>query len=165
MKSYIILSIAALAAGSIFSHDPRPDSNNSDQVAARVVDSAEDSEFTRRSLFSHDPCPVYDDHDHVVPREVNPVSMDPTRLSVLSVLKTAIPCSARVPQSTGNLESWYSELPADVKALLPSLYPISSTASALASISPVSTSCTSSTMASASVANVVSYSLKPTNLC
>jgi len=96
MKCYLILSAAALAAGSIFSSNNLPASNVEDLVA----------------------------------RAIDPKTMDPTRLSVLSVLKTGIPCSAHYPEATGEVEEWYSKLPADVKSLLPSLYPASSTGAA-----------------------------------
>ncbi|KAH3989418.1 hypothetical protein HBH98_208130 [Parastagonospora nodorum] len=96
MKCYLILSAAALAAGSAFSNNNLP-ANNVENFVARAID---------------------------------PKTMDPTRLSVLSVLKTAIPCSARYPEATGEVEEWYSKLPVDVKSLLPSLYPASSTGAA-----------------------------------
>lgn len=96
MKCCLILSAAALAAGSFFSSNNLP-ANDVEDLVARAID---------------------------------PKTMDPTRISVLSVLKTAIPCSAHYPQATGEVEEWYSKLPADVKSLLPSLYPGSSTGSA-----------------------------------
>jgi hypothetical protein len=95
----------------------------------------------------------------LVARKIDPNTMDPTRLSVLSVLKTAIPCGAHYPESTGDMQAWYSKLPADVKALLPSLYPVISTASPSVS-APVYRS-SSATVSSPSIAKLVSYSLIP----
>jgi hypothetical protein len=77
------------------------------------------------SAFSNNNLPANNFEDFVA-RAIDPKTMDPTRLSVLSVLKTAIPCSARYPKATGEVDEWYSKLPVDVKSLLPSLYPASS---------------------------------------
>ncbi|KAF1912324.1 hypothetical protein BDU57DRAFT_582486 [Ampelomyces quisqualis] len=50
--------------------------------------------------------------------------LNPTRLSVLSVLRTAIPSGSNFPRPTGDfVPEWYQKLPEDVKSLLPSLYP------------------------------------------
>jgi hypothetical protein len=60
----------------------------------------------------------------LVARDTDPKTMDPTRLSVLSVLRTAIPSGSDFPRPTGDFEpEWYQKLPEDVKSLLPSLYP------------------------------------------
>jgi hypothetical protein len=54
---------------------------------------------------------------------IDPKYLDPTRLSVLSILKTAIPSGSAFPQPTGDFEpDWYKSLPANVKSLLPKLY-------------------------------------------
>ncbi|KAJ4372215.1 hypothetical protein N0V83_003989 [Neocucurbitaria cava] len=57
-------------------------------------------------------------------RAIDPKTMDATQLSVLSVLRTAMPTGVDTPLPTGDFEpEWYQKLPADVKSLLPSLYP------------------------------------------
>ncbi|KAH7399309.1 hypothetical protein BKA66DRAFT_160644 [Pyrenochaeta sp. MPI-SDFR-AT-0127] len=57
-------------------------------------------------------------------RTIDPKTMDPTQLSVLSVLRTAIPTGPNIALPTGDFEpEWYAKLPADIKSLLPSLYP------------------------------------------
>ncbi|KAI4946749.1 hypothetical protein J4E91_006921 [Alternaria rosae] len=57
-------------------------------------------------------------------RAIDPATMNPTLLSVLSVLKTAMPTGPNAPMPTGDLEpNWYQQLPGDVKSLLPELYP------------------------------------------
>ncbi|KAF2831391.1 hypothetical protein CC86DRAFT_138810 [Ophiobolus disseminans] len=62
--------------------------------------------------------------EELVARFIDAKTMDPARLSVLSVLKTAIPPGPDFPRPTGGFEpEWYSKLPADVKSLLPKLYP------------------------------------------
>jgi hypothetical protein len=62
-------------------------------------------------------------------RLIDPATMDPTRFSVLSVLKTAIPTSPNTPMPTGNYEpEWYEKLPNDVKSLLQVLYPVAALA-------------------------------------
>jgi hypothetical protein len=59
----------------------------------------------------------------IVARNIDPQTMDPTRLSVLKVLKTAMPTDPNVPMPTGdNNPEWYEQLPEDVKDLLPALY-------------------------------------------
>jgi hypothetical protein len=76
--------------------------------------------------------------EDLVAREIDPKTMDPTRLSVLSVLRTAIPSGSDFPKPTGDFEpEWYKNLPDDVKSLLPSLYP--------ATLTLTSTSTTTST--------------------
>jgi hypothetical protein len=66
--------------------------------------------------------------EDLVPRDIDPKTMDPTRLSVLSVLRTAIPSGTDFPKPSGDFEpDWYKNLPADVKSLLPSLYPVTIT--------------------------------------
>jgi hypothetical protein len=62
-------------------------------------------------------------------RLVDPATMDPTRLSVLSVLKTGMPAAPNSPMPTGDYEpEWYQALPGDVKSLLPALYPVAAVA-------------------------------------
>lgn len=112
MKSYIIISAAAFATGTLAS----------------------------AALDAHD-------IENLVAREIDPKTMDPTRLSVLSVLKTAIPSGSDFPLPTGGFEpEWFSKLPADVKSLLPSLYPaeapVSSSSSAILSASTAELVCT-----------------------
>jgi hypothetical protein len=76
--------------------------------------------------------------EDLVAREIDPKTMDPTRLSVLSVLRTAIPSGSDFPKPTGDFApDWYKNLPEDVKSLLPSLYP--------AKLTMTSTSTTTST--------------------
>jgi hypothetical protein len=73
-------------------------------------------------------------------RGLDPKTMDPTRLSVLSVLHTAMPTDVVFPIPTGDPEpDWYQKLPEDVKSLLPILYPAeNSTTSASATASATS---------------------------
>lgn len=71
-------------------------------------------------------------------RAVDPATMDPTRLSVLSVLKTAIPSSTDtgidISLPTGDVApKWYSDLPADIMVLLAQMYPATPTAAAAVS--------------------------------
>lgn len=57
-------------------------------------------------------------------RSIDPQTMDPTRLSILSVLKTAMPSGVDVAEPTGSVEpEWYKDLPENIKSLLPILYP------------------------------------------
>jgi hypothetical protein len=121
MKSYIIFTASALAAGTLAS----------------------------AALNAHD-------IENLVVREIDPKTMDPTRLSVLSVLKTAIPTGSNFPQPTGGFEpEWFSKLPADVKSLLPSLYPAAAVASEAAS--SASTTASSSAVFSAATTESVSH--------
>jgi hypothetical protein len=110
MKSYIIISIAALFSGALASDGPN--AHGLEDLVARGID---------------------------------PKTVDPTRLSVLSVLRTAIPSGPDFAQPTSDFEpEWYRKLPEDVKSLLPSLYPVTSTeVSSGATVSvPVSASTT-----------------------
>lgn len=67
-------------------------------------------------------------------RAIDPATMDPTRLSVLSVLKTAMPTATGtdivLPTGTA-MPQWYKDLPADVMVLLAQMYPATSTASSV----------------------------------
>ncbi|KAE8822892.1 hypothetical protein PTNB73_09588 [Pyrenophora teres f. teres] len=57
-------------------------------------------------------------------RALDPATMDPAHFSILKVLKSAMPSSTDVPMPKADFEpEWYQKLPADVKALLPGLYP------------------------------------------
>ncbi|EUC36019.1 hypothetical protein COCVIDRAFT_65945, partial [Bipolaris victoriae FI3] len=63
-------------------------------------------------------------------RAIDPADMNPTQLSILSVLKTAIPSGTSIPMPTGTSEpDWYKNLPDDVKSLLPQFYPATTTSS------------------------------------
>ena len=69
-------------------------------------------------------------------RAIDPSTMDPTKLSVLSVLKTAMPSATGtdIVLPTGDVApQWYKDLPADVKVLLAQMYPATPTAGALVS--------------------------------
>jgi hypothetical protein len=64
------------------------------------------------------------DVDNLLARTIDHKMMDPARLSVLSVLKTAIASGPAFPRPTGDFEpEWYQKLPEEVKHILPSLYP------------------------------------------
>jgi hypothetical protein len=78
--------------------------------------------------------------EDLVPRDIDPKTMDPTRLSVLSVLRTAIPSGTDFPKPTGDFEpDWYKNLPADVKSLLPSLYPATLTLTSTSTTTSIAT--------------------------
>ncbi|KAH7087010.1 hypothetical protein FB567DRAFT_57027 [Paraphoma chrysanthemicola] len=67
-------------------------------------------------------------------RATGPKTMDPARLSILSILKTAIASDPAFPRPTGDFEpEWYQKLPEDVKQILPSLYPAAVDASSSSS--------------------------------
>lgn len=59
-------------------------------------------------------------------RAIDPANMNPTQLSVLSVLKTAL-ASVSLPStplpSDAPEPEWFAKLPKDVKSLLPEFYP------------------------------------------
>lgn len=68
-------------------------------------------------------------------RAIDPATMDPTKLSVLSVLKTAMPATGTgtdiiLPIGTA-APQWYKDLPADVMVLLAQMYPATPTAVAV----------------------------------
>ncbi|KAF2855462.1 hypothetical protein T440DRAFT_155470 [Plenodomus tracheiphilus IPT5] len=68
-------------------------------------------------------------------RAIDPATMDPTQLSVLSVLKTALAGVSLppAPSSSGSPEpEWFVKLPEDVKSLLPELYPATAVAAVAA---------------------------------
>lgn len=68
------------------------------------------------------------DIQDLVARAIDPTTMDPVRLSVLSVMRTAIPSGPDFPRPTNGVEpEWWQKLPEDVKSLLPVLYPATET--------------------------------------
>jgi hypothetical protein len=72
---------------------------------------------TKARLAAHD---IQD----LAARAIDPTTMDPVRLSVLSVMRTAIPSGTDFPKPTDGVEpEWWQKLPEDVKSLLPVLYP------------------------------------------
>lgn len=69
----------------------------------------------------------------LIARAMDPATMDPTKLSVLSVLKTAMPTptgtATDIVLPTGDVApQWYKDLPADVMVLLAQMYPATPTA-------------------------------------
>ncbi len=96
----------------------------------------------------------------LVARAMDPATMDPTKLSVLSVLKTAMPTSTgtdtEIILPTGEaVPQWYTELPEDVKVLLAQMYPATSTTAA-AVVSE--TTAVTSSMGSTSIQETASVS-------
>jgi hypothetical protein len=73
-------------------------------------------------------------------RAIDPKTMDSARLSILSILKTAITSDPVFPRPTGDFEpEWYQKLSEDVKQILPSLYPAAADAFSSASVSVLAT--------------------------
>lgn len=69
----------------------------------------------------------------LIARAMDPATMDPTKVSVLSVLKTAMPTptgtATDIVLPTGDVApQWYKDLPADVIMLLAQMYPATPTA-------------------------------------
>ncbi|KAF3040113.1 hypothetical protein E8E12_007825 [Didymella heteroderae] len=69
----------------------------------------------------------------LIARAMDPATMDPTKFSVLSVLRTAMPSPTGtvtdIALPTGNIApQWYKDLPADVMVLLAQMYPATPTA-------------------------------------
>lgn len=69
----------------------------------------------------------------LIARAMDPATMDPTKFSVLSVLKTAMPSptgtATDIVLPTGDVApQWYKDLPADVMVLLAQMYPATATA-------------------------------------
>ena len=69
----------------------------------------------------------------LIARAIDPATMDPTKFSVLSVLKTAMPTptgtETDIVLPTGDIApQWYKDLPADVMVLLAQMYPATITA-------------------------------------
>ncbi|KAF2132920.1 hypothetical protein P153DRAFT_354365 [Dothidotthia symphoricarpi CBS 119687] len=61
---------------------------------------------------------------------LDPKTLNPTHLSLLSVLRTGIPSSFSAALPTASQDpQWYIDLPLDVKELLPQLYPLSTSTS------------------------------------
>jgi hypothetical protein len=72
----------------------------------------------------------------LVARMMDPQTMDPMRLSVLSVLKTAMPTGADAPMPTGsNSPKWYQDLPPDIMILLAQMYPAEPTSDVVSATS------------------------------
>ncbi|KAF2627773.1 hypothetical protein BU25DRAFT_458185 [Macroventuria anomochaeta] len=66
----------------------------------------------------------------LIARAIDPATIDPTKLSVLSVLKTAMPTGTGtdIVLPTGDVApQWYKDLPADVMVLLAQMYPATPT--------------------------------------
>ncbi|KAH6638354.1 hypothetical protein C7974DRAFT_411781 [Boeremia exigua] len=86
----------------------------------------------------------------LIARDVDLATMDPTKLSILSVLKTAMPTptgtDTEIALPTGDVApQWYKDLPADVMVLLAQMYPATSsvavgTSSETAIVSPSTSS-------------------------
>ncbi|KAJ4322040.1 hypothetical protein N0V94_002619 [Neodidymelliopsis sp. IMI 364377] len=82
----------------------------------------------------------------LIARAIDPATMDPTKLSVLSVLKTAMPTATDATLPTGTAApQWYKDLPADVMVLLAQMYPVTPTAAAEIETAAVSVSQTTLT--------------------
>lgn len=80
----------------------------------------------------------------LIVRAMDPATMDPARLSVLSVLKTAMPSptgtATDIALPTGDVApQWYKDLPADIMVLLAQMYPATPTA-AVSETSPLAES-------------------------
>ncbi|KAG9199670.1 hypothetical protein G6514_008225 [Epicoccum nigrum] len=91
-------------------------------------------------------------------REIDPATMDPTKLSVLSVLKTAIPTptgtETAIALPTGDFTpQWYKDLPADVIMLLAQMYPATPTSASSTSATSTSAVAVSETTAASSNAS------------
>lgn len=85
-------------------------------------------------------------------RAMDPATMDPTKLSILSVLKTAMPSPTGtvtdIVLPTGDpAPQWYKDLPADVMVLLAQMYPATPTAAAAVSETAAASANTSSSSA------------------
>ena len=92
-------------------------------------------------------------------RMMDPQTMDPMRLSVLSVLKTAMPTDSEAPMPTGgNSPQWYQDLPADVIILLAQMYPAEPTSDVVSSTSAPAAGSSSSLAKSSSSSQAVSSS-------
>ncbi|KAF3034738.1 hypothetical protein E8E11_004518 [Didymella keratinophila] len=69
---------------------------------------------------------------NLIARAIDPATMDPTKLSVLSVLQTAMPTPTGtetdiVLPTSDIAPQWYKDLPADVMVLLAQMYPATPT--------------------------------------
>ncbi|OSS49843.1 hypothetical protein B5807_06040 [Epicoccum nigrum] len=109
-------------------------------------------------------------------REIDPATMDPTKLSVLSVLKTAIPTptgtETAIALPTGDFTpQWYKDLPADVIVLLAQMYPAtptsasstSATSTSAAATVPTTTSTSNGTLSTINGTSAVSTGNIPTS--
>ncbi|USP77199.1 hypothetical protein yc1106_04473 [Curvularia clavata] len=110
---------------------------------------------------------VYHLHDNyaramLMDRGIDPSTMDPALLSLLMVLKTAMPSGTNVPLPTGTSEpDWYKNLPDNIKSSLHQYYPATATSSSSSSSSSSSTSQVTSTAVSSS--SQASESVTPTS--
>jgi len=99
-------------------------------------------------------------HD-LAARAKDPSTMNPTQVSILSILRTAMPSGPDVPLPSGDFEpDWYKNLPADVKSLLPVFYPAKSSSSALP-ITPSRSSTSYTTGASSAEASTIAGVIAP----
>ncbi|KAK1918306.1 hypothetical protein P3342_001224 [Pyrenophora teres f. teres] len=90
-------------------------------------------------------------------RALDPATMDPAHFSILKVLKSAMPSSTDVPMPKADFEpEWYQKLPADVKALLPGLYPVIGAAAATSEVLGAGQSTSTSAAATATTTEGVS---------
>jgi hypothetical protein len=104
--------------------------------------------------------PYANDVANLAARAIDPKTMDPTRLSVLSVLRTAVPSGSAFPQPTGDAKpDWYQKLPEDVKSLLPLLYPAAATSASSSATVTVSNAVLSAATSS-STSEMVSHILR-----
>ena len=92
-------------------------------------------------------------------REIDPATMDPTKLSILSVLKTAVPTltGTELALPTGNSirtgdfsAQWLQDLPPDVLILLAQMYPTTHTSETAAPATSTSDAAVSETAAASS---------------
>ncbi|KAJ4344183.1 hypothetical protein N0V95_006298 [Ascochyta clinopodiicola] len=91
----------------------------------------------------------------LIVRALDPATMDPTKLSVLSVLKIAMPTTTGtdIVLPTGDVTpQWYKDLPADVMVLLAQMYPAAQTA-AVSETSSVAANASSSLAQETNVAS------------
>lgn len=85
----------------------------------------------------------------LVARAMDPATMNPTKVSVLSVLKTAMPTSGTgtdIVLPTGTvMPQWYKDLPAEIMVLLAQMYPATTAGSAESGTSATSASASAQT--------------------
>ncbi|KAA8616791.1 hypothetical protein PtrSN002B_003623 [Pyrenophora tritici-repentis] len=90
-------------------------------------------------------------------RALDPATMDPTRFSILKVLKSAMPSGTDVPMPKADFEpEWYQKLPVDVKEMLPGLYPVIGAAAATSEVLDAGQSTSTSAAATATTTEGVS---------
>ncbi|KAF3001910.1 hypothetical protein E8E13_006436 [Curvularia kusanoi] len=102
-------------------------------------------------------------------RAIDPATMDPTKLSVLSVLKTAMPTptgtETAIALPTGDVTpQWYKDLPADVMVLLAQMYPATSTSTSTSAAAVSETSAVSSGLSSSAFQSTASASASQSTL-